>query len=283
MKRVLVTGSESQLALCLEELFGNNEDQVEYVFKSRQEFDINKPGSVLDLLKRESFDYCLNCAAYTNVEQAEQEKEEAYRTNAKGVHFLAKALKKNNTVLIHVSTDYVFDGKTKQPYKTNDKTNPINHYGASKLMGEEAIRLIMDRYFIIRTSWLYSPYGKNFVKTILDRVKKKEALNVITTQTGSPTSAYELARFVHFLISQEESNFGLYHFTAANEASWFDLAEYVVSGNESYPRDRLSGIESFETLALRPEYSVLDLEKTRSIYPHIRTWQEGVDMVLKRI
>ena len=182
-KRVLVTGANGQLGKTINELFSKNEDNLKFTFATRAELDITKEANLKVFFRNNKFDYCINCAAYTNVEQAEKTPKTAYKVNAEGVKYLAEACKETDTVLIHISTDYVFDGEKTEPYTVKDKPNPINEYGKSKLLGEQHIQDILEKYFIIRTSWLYSKkYGNNFYKTILEKAKAEKELFITDEQ-----------------------------------------------------------------------------------------------------
>ena len=200
-KKVLVTGANGQLGKTIEELFSINDANLEFTFVSKENLDITNEDELLLYFKANKFDYCINCAAYTNVEQAEKTPEIAYKVNAEGVKNLAQVCKDANTILIHISTDYVFDGEKSEPYLVSDIPNPINEYGKSKLLGEQYIQKSLCNYFIIRTSWLYSKkYGKNFYKSILDKAKVEKELLITDEQIGCPTNTVNLAQFIHQLI-----------------------------------------------------------------------------------
>src|SRR5690606_35122715 len=163
---VLVTGANGQLGKSIQEL-NDHDANIKFTFTSSQELDITNQNLVNSFFLKGNYDYCINCAAYTAVDKAQTEQEKAYLVNAEAVKYLAEACKENDTVLIHVSTDFVFDGQKGSPYTEDDPTNPIGVYGASKLKGEQYIQSILEKYFIVRTSWVYSEYGHNFVKTML--------------------------------------------------------------------------------------------------------------------
>ena len=166
MKKVLITGAKGQLGCCLKEASKNYPD-IDFSFVDKEILDITNPKVVTTFFEEHTFDFCINAAAYTQVDKAESDEEQAFLVNAEGVKNLSIACKQRNVTLFHISTDYVFDGNKQLPYKETDEVNPINVYGASKLKGEEYIKEICDRYFIFRTSWLYSQYGHNFLKSIL--------------------------------------------------------------------------------------------------------------------
>src|SRR5680860_336781 len=212
MTSVLVTGASGQLGKSIQKI-ASDYPKSTFVFKNSKDLDITDASKVAKIFEKNQFRYCINCAAYTNVEKAESEKENAYAINTGGVLNIAEGCLKNRVDLIHISTDYVFDGKKKEPYTINDTPNPINVYGASKAKGEEHIKKILERYFIIRTSWLYSEFGNNFYRTILRKAKEEQELQVTETQTGCPTHARSLAKFILELIDSGSKNYGIHNFT----------------------------------------------------------------------
>jgi len=274
---VLVTGSNGQLALTIKALFDNNEEGINFMFKSKSELDITNSLDLHEFFNNNSLDYCVNCAAFTNVELAETKKEEAFAINSDAVKNLALACKKEGVILIHISTDYVFDGERKLPYKETDFTNPINVYGSSKLEGERHIMSNLEQYFIIRASWLYSIFGHNFFKTVVRKINNNETMSVVNSQIGTPTSCEDLARFILFLIASKNQNYGLYHFAPNGETSWFGFASYIAS---HYKSDLIKPIESFKTQAKRPHYSVLNNSKVKALGANIRNWQSAVDDIV---
>ena len=230
-----------------------------------------------------NFQFCINCAAYTNVDEAEDDPDIAFLVNAKAVGYLAEACLENKIVLIQVSTDYVFDGTKLEPYTTEDIPNPINIYGASKLKGELNIKERMQRYYIIRASWLYSDHGKNFLKTIIRKVQMNEDLNVVNTQTGSPTSCYDLAKFIYYILSGNNLDFGIYHFGPMNKTTWFEFAKYIASHFSEYDPAKLKAVSAFESKAKRPANSVLNIKETEKKYDAIYTWEKSVNELIKKI
>jgi dTDP-4-dehydrorhamnose reductase len=212
MKTVLVTGANGQLGQCIQKI-QQQHTEINFHFKSSSELDITNINAVNDYFSNHAIDYCVNCAAYTNVELAESEEEKAYLVNAEAAKHLAEACAEHNTTLIHVSTDYVFDGTKTEPYLETDITNPISVYGASKLKGEQNIQEALHNHFIIRTSWLYAEFGKNFYKTILQKTKEKANLTITTEQKGTPTNANDLAELIVEIINTDNKNYGIYHFS----------------------------------------------------------------------
>ncbi len=260
MKKVLVTGANGQLGRCIKDAALAFPD-LDILFASKKALDIEDKNAILEFFRKNSFDYCINAAAYTNVEKAESEKEKAFRTNAEAVRNLAVQCKENNVVLIQISTDYVFDGKKREPYTEDDQTNPINVYGASKLKGEFYISEICERYFIFRTSWLYSQYGHNFLKTILKYYEEKPPLTITTEQTGTPTNANDLAKAMLGIITKESANYGLYHYSNTGEATWYDFAKEILKFSEQLDCTKLVKTDHYRTFAARPKYSVLNINK----------------------
>ncbi|MEP2690297.1 dTDP-4-dehydrorhamnose reductase [Maribacter dokdonensis] len=255
MKKVLVTGANGQLGQCLQKIAPSYKE-LNVIFKSSKELDITDILGIEEAFLKGNFNYCINCAAYTNVEQAEKTPDIAYKVNAEGVKNLANVCKSYNTTLIHISTDYVFDGEKDEPYTIKDVPNPINEYGKSKLLGEKHIQEIMDNYCIIRTSWLYSEFGKNFYTTILMKAKAGENLSVTNEQLGCPTNANNLALYLVEKLIQN-NNFGIEHFTDDYSCTWFDFAEKILIEHELEKTVQLRRDKNYRTFARRPVNSVL--------------------------
>jgi dTDP-4-dehydrorhamnose reductase len=256
MKSILVTGASGQLAQCFQKLT-REYGHFEFVFMDSSELDVTNKCNITQLFGAKDFDYCINCAAYTNVEKAESEKERAFKVNAEAAKILAEICHFSNTTLFHFSTDYVFNGQSNFPYSEDDKTDPLNVYGASKLKGEENIRKSTDKYFIFRTSWLYSEFGHNFFNTILRKAEEKATLNITTAQKGTPTNANDLAKLVMDIISTENANYGVYHFSNDGEATWYDFAKAILEISGNAEAVELNKDDSYKTVAKRPQYSVL--------------------------
>ncbi|MGJ8591448.1 MAG: dTDP-4-dehydrorhamnose reductase [Aquaticitalea sp.] len=281
--KILVTGANGQLGKTLHDLYQKNNDNLDLHFVTKSELDISSREVLSDYFQNHAFDYCINCAAYTNVEQAEESIEDAFKTNAEAVGFLAESCNKSNTKLIHVSTDYVFDGTKDTPYLETDQTNPINAYGRSKLAGERLIQESLDQFFIIRTSWLYSKYPKNFVTTIASKIQEDANLSITTSQKGTPTSCVELSKFIYFLIKTENKNFGIYHFSAKGEATWYDFALKIADHFPNYDKSKIIATDSFKSKAERPNYSVMSNDKTQKIYKVQNNWKSDADNVLNDV
>lgn len=282
MKRILITGANGQLGRCIKDAASNYPD-LDFVYVSKEDLNLENTDLLENFFDKNTFDYCINTAAYTNVEKAESEKERAFAINSDAVKNLAQICLENNVVLLHISTDYVFDGNKKFPYMETDPTNPINVYGASKLKGEEYIKQICEEYYIFRTSWLYSQYGHNFLKTILRYAEEKKSLTITTEQTGTPTNANDLAKTLLTVIAQDKGDFGVYHYSNSGETTWFGFAEEILAQTGKLKEANLAKTNHYSTFAARPEYSVLDNSKAQSILKleHI-DWQKSLKSVLKK-
>lgn len=276
MKTVLVTGASGQLGSSIQK-FALETDTVNWLFMDSSEIDITSKLNLEQCFQNKKIDYCINCAAYTNVEKAESETDKAYLINAEAVKELAKICNKYDSVLIHISTDYVFDGRSKTPYSEEDPTNPINAYGASKLQGEINIQKNMNKYFIFRTSWLYSEYGHNFYLTVVKKSAENAPLNITTAQTGTPTNANHLAQLFLKLIHEENKNYGLYHFSNSGETTWYGFAEEILRITNTLDLVELNRDNFYKTIAARPEYSVLNKQKLKDTFKYTpATWQEAL-------
>lgn len=258
--KILVTGGNGMLAQDLIPVLKERHDVIPL---AKKDLDITSRDSVYTVLKNSKPDVVVNCAAYTQVDKAEEESAQAFLVNGIGVQNLAIACADAKIPLCHISTDYVFDGENDKPYTPFDNTNPINTYGKSKLAGEKYIQWILDKFYIIRTSWLYSIRGNNFVLTILRLSKERPVIRIVNDQIGAPTSTMQLSEGIRKLI--ESGAYGIYHLTDETDGgiSWFDFAKEIV---------RVSGLKTevipvttdeFPRPAKRPKYSVLDLEITR--------------------
>lgn len=272
----LVTGANGQLGSELKLLLG---DRAVYI--DRAELDISDGQAVKTFLENRNFDGIINCAAYTAVDRAENEQEEADKAN----HLGAKWLARYGKCIIHISTDYVFDGTGHIPYQEDEQTNPISVYGKTKLAGETAVFEQAKTAVIIRTAWVYSPYGNNFVKTMLRLGKERESLNVVCDQIGSPTSAGDLARAIVAILPKiQPGTKAIYHFTNEGICSWYDFAVAIME-LAGLPC-KVHPIESrdYSTKAKRPFYSVLNKKKIRDDYGlTIRHWREALENILENM
>ena len=280
MINLLVTGSSGQLGQCLKQLLLSATD-ISCYFAAREDLDITNSDELQRFFSDHNFDYCINTAAYTNVEKAESEQKEAFLINAEGAYSLAKACKKHNVVLLHISTDYVFDGMAKTPYQEQDPTNPLNVYGASKLKGEQHIVDTWKKHFIIRTSWLYSQYGQNFLNSMLQFAKQKKVLTITTQQKGTPTNANDLAQMLVTIIKTGNARYGVYHFSNQGEATWYDFAKAIFKATGEIDTVNLAKTEHYATFAKRPAYSVLNCNKLKdTLGITYRNWEDSLKQII---
>ena len=265
---ILVTGANGQLGNEMRIVAKNSADN--YIFTDVAELDITNAAAVEKMVKDNDVNVIVNCAAYTNVDKAEDDREFAEILNAKAAENLAVAIKKNNGLLVHVSTDYVFGGtKNNTPCKEDEPANPTGVYGVTKLHGEQAIMATGCHYIIIRTAWLYSEFGKNFLKTMLNLTATKPQLKVVFDQVGSPTYAYDLALAIFDIVENRkyEGNDGIYHFSNEGVCSWFDFTKMIAeyAGNTQCDIQPCHSDE-FPSKVVRPSYSVLDKTKIKATF-----------------
>lgn len=275
---VLVTGAQGQLAKTIA-LFKDENSRFNFIFKSKEELDIVNKSAIVSVFNAHNFRFCINCAAYTNVEQAEKTPEIAYKINGEAVKNLAEVCSNFEVKLIHISTDYVFDGETSVPYKESEIPNPLNEYGKSKLQGEDYIQDILRAYYIIRVSWLYSAFEKNFFNTISNYLNENKELNITTSQTGTPTSCISLARYIFWIISSE-LEYGIYHFSDDGETTWYNFALEIAKQFKNKDKEALiKPSENYPTISQRPVYSVLDNSKRKLKYERSVDWEIAVKNV----
>lgn len=279
-KKIAVVGANGQLGQSLKQGFQQNNPAEHWSFFSSKKLDINDHKSVKQkLIEEDRFDYVINCAAFTAVDLAETQKEKAEETNHLAVENLAKICTISESKLIHISTDFVFDGKENKPLKENDKTNPINFYGTSKLRGERAIQKHLEPYFILRTGWLYSSFGKNFLKTIEQLGKTKDELYVVYDQVGAPTHTDVLVKAILKIIHTESKAYGIYHVANEGVASWYDFAYEILKLTNSNCRLKAILSEAYPTPADRPSYSVLNKNKFKKQFDfEIPHWKESLKL-----
>lgn len=280
-KSILITGANGQLGTCLKQI--SIDYDYKYFFKGKKDLDITNHLKLEEFLRKNKIDIIINCAAYTDVNNAENDKIISENINTYAVDNIAKLSYEFEIQLIHISTDYVFDGNKKTPYTENDITNPINYYGITKLAGEKNIlKYKLKRSAIIRTSWLYSNSKHNFVSKILNSIKNNNKINVVEDEIGSPTSAYDLAKAIFKIIPQlKNTKTELYHFSNLGYCSRFQFAKKI---NESlkcssviYPKKKFLNKE------IRPRFSALDSNKIMHSYNiNIRTWNESLESHIKK-
>ena len=256
MKNVLVTGANGQLGKSIQKI-QRNYRYLNFDFFDSNQLDITNSECVSSAFAKKKYHYCINCAAYTSVEKAEKYPENAFAVNAEGVKKLSETCLKYETILIHISTDYVFDGEKETGYLPSDTPNPINEYGKSKLQGEHYIQEILKKYFIIRTSWLYSEFGKNFYKTIMAKAVAGEDLYITDEQIGCPTNANNLAVYLCQLITETKSDFGIHHFTDRKAMSWYGFAQRILEEHDFKDKVKLDKAQNYRTFAKRPRNTIL--------------------------
>ena len=263
--KILVTGANGQLGKELKVLSASF-PQFDFIFVSKQDLPIHQPEIVRNYFKEHNPQYLINCAAYTAVDRAEMEKDLAFQVNAEAVGVLATVCKEYHTSFIHISTDYVFDGTDNTPYKEDSPTNPQSVYGVSKLEGEKQALQFNSEAIIIRTAWVYSEFGKNFVKTMLKLMSERDEINVVSDQVGSPTYAADLAATIMKIISSWQWKPGIYHYSNDGIISWFDFALTIrdIAGFTC----KVNPIPSsqYPTPAKRPVWSVLNNEKIQQTF-----------------
>ena len=277
MIKILVTGGNGQLAQCLKDVV-INENEFNVDFQDLPALDITNKQQLESYFSKNELDYCINCAAYTAVDLAEEQSDLAYAVNAEGPKNLAEICKKYQVKLLHISTDFVFDGKKQTPYIETDMPNPLGVYGVSKWQGERYIQEVMEDYFIIRTSWLYSEYGNNFMKTMLRLSETRDEISVVSDQIGSPTYAGDLAEVLIKIILSSPPNYGVYHYSNSGTISWYDFAVEIFKQFGKKIEVKPIKTKDYPTAAKRPKYSVLDTTKIENNFNcTIKDWQGSLD------
>lgn len=285
--KVLITGGGGQVAWELGQTVPAN---IDAVILSRAELDISDARAVDATVARLQPNVIINAAAYTNVDGAQSDEQRALQVNGDGPRYLAAACRAHDIYLLHISTDFVFDGTACRPYKADAETSPLSVYGASKLAGENAVKEAMqDNWAIIRTAWVYSSHGSNFVKTMLRLMREKPALNIVADQVGSPTWARLLARVCWQTVTARGA--GIFHYTGAGVASWYDFAVAIQSlGLANQLLDKKIPItpipsEKYPTPASRPAYSVLDNSRLFEALPGLEPihWRDALEQMLREL
>lgn len=281
--QILITGSNGQLGSEIKSL-SSQYPSWNFMFTDVQELDILNKEAVLRFVKTKKIDAIVNCAAYTAVDKAEEEQELSLAINAKGPENLALAAAEVNARFIHISTDFVFNGKAYQPYIEKDQTDPLGAYGSTKLEGEKRVINANPDATIVRTAWLYSSFGNNFVKTMLKLGKERDTLGVIFDQVGTPTYANDLAKAVLVILRAEKEQYqpGIYHFSNEGVASWYDFTKTIheIAGITCDVKPILAA--SYPLPAARPHYSVLNKEKIKNTYGiEIPYWKDALKQCMK--
>ena len=276
VKNILITGANGQVGMEFRKI-AEKYPQLNFIFTSRNELEIGDEEAVNTFFNSNNISFCINCAAYTAVDLSELEREESMLINSDAVGYLAKASRDSNSVFIHLSTDYVFDGQSNSPYRTSDATSPVNYYGQTKLQGEQIALINNPDCIIVRTSWVYSQFGKNFVKTMLRLMSEKPSINVVSDQFGSPTNAKDLAEAIMQIVISKNITSGIYHFSNFGIITWYDFALEIkrLIGSSCI----VNPIETsdYPTPAKRPKWSALDTSKISEKYGvKISDWKESL-------
>lgn len=280
---ILVTGSNGQLGSELRDVSARY-PQCRFVFADRTGFSLNDLSGIAAAVVRYAPQYLVNCAAYTAVDKAETDREEAYRVNAEAVGLMAAACAKLSVKFIHISTDYVFDGNRQQPLTEEDSVAPVNYYGESKLAGERLATEANKDAVIIRTSWVYSSHGKNFVKTMVRLMAERESVNVVADQWGSPTYAADLAEAIMQIVETDEWRPGIYHFSNEGVINWAQFAKAVADESGSSCRVKDIATSEYPTPAARPAYSVMDTKKIVSVYQlRLQPWRDSLRKCIEKL
>lgn len=281
---VLVTGANGQLGQAIQSIVGKY-PSIDFVFCSSSELNITDIINCETIFKKYKPQFCINAAAYTAVDKAESEPEKAFAINVIGAQNLAAVCKAHNTVLLHVSTDFVFDGLATQPYSEEAIPNPTGVYGETKLQGEQAIQNTWEKHFIIRTSWVYSQFANNFMKTMLRLASERDSLSVVSDQIGTPTNAVDLAECLLTIITFDFrlstfDCYGIYNFSNEDQCSWYDFAKEIFRVNNISINLQQIPTSAYPTPAKRPAYSVLDKSKIKKIFGvEIKNWEESLKTV----
>jgi len=285
---ILVTGSNGQLGTVIQSLSALY-PQYQFAFPGRDELPIDHPEKLQLYFKNHAPAFCINCAAYTAVDKAETDQDTAMRINGTAVGDLAAVCKLYHTKLIHISTDYVFDGNATLPYKEDHVTSPVNYYGETKLKGEELCLQNNADSIIVRTSWVYSEYGNNFVKTMMRLMKEKERLNVVNDQMGSPTYAADLAGAILMMIDEAVKDHtrwapGIYHYSNEGVISWYDFAAAIKNLVKTDCIISPVPTSAYPTAAKRPAYSVMDKKKIQSVFnTSLVQWQSSLTRCISHL
>lgn len=280
--KIVVSGSNGQLGSELQEIAGQFKD-LQFIFLSRADLSITDSAALKEIFATHQPSYFINCAAYTAVDKAEKEKDLAEDINGRAPGAIAAFCKMHSCRLIHISTDYVFNGKASNPLKEDDLVDPVNAYGETKLMGEKLVMQNTDAV-IIRTSWVYSKYGSNFVKTMKRLMAEKESINVVNDQVGSPTYAADLAEAILEIINSGKWVPGIYNYSNSGVISWFEFASEIKHQLHSKCVIQPITTEQFPTPAKRPAYSVLDKTKINNVYNiTIKDWKDSLKKCINKL
>lgn len=286
---VLVTGANGQLGQSIQ-FIANKYPNIQFVYTDFQEMDITNIENCQAVFAKHQPHFCINTAAYTAVDKAESEFEKAHLINAVGPENLAKVCKEFDTILVHISTDFIFDGTSKVPYLETDVPNPKSIYGQTKLDGEITIQKNWEKHFIVRTSWVYSQFGANFMKTMLRLASERDSLSVVNDQIGTPTNAVDLAEVLIKIINTGDPTpntqhpFGVYNFSNEGVCSWYDFAAAIFHKKGIEIDLKPIPTDSYPTPAKRPAYSVLDKTKIKKVFGvEVKNWKESLTISLNHL
>jgi len=292
--RILVTGKNGQLGRSIQKIvntdtkIGNNQSPNEYIFVGKEDLDLSSESSISHYFNNNKFDIIINCAAYTQVDRAEQEAELANQINHLAVKQLASIASNQRAKLLHISTDYVFDGESNKPYTETDTLNPINVYGRTKLAGEKALQALMPmNALIIRTSWVYSEYGNNFVSTMLRLGKERDELNIVSDQIGSPTYAADLAGVILEIIRHNKfrdvaQTTQIYNYSNEGEISWHEFAKEIFKLAEIDCKGSPITTKQYPTHAKRPRNTIMKKDKIVTVFNiKISNWKSSLNTCMK--
>lgn len=284
MNNVLVTGGKGQLASCMKDITENTKG-YNFIYADIDKLDITIGNDVEAFFIKNSITHCVNCAAYTAVDKAESNKAMAELINVEGAKNLALSCNRHKAILIHISTDFVFDGKQTKLYTEKNREIPLGVYGETKLLGEKEVVKILEEHFIIRTSWLYSEHGHNFLKTMLKLGKEKDELRVVSDQIGTPTYAGDLAELIVDMVTANQTLYGTYHYSNEGVASWYDFAKAIFDESKvEIVLLPISTTDYYKTPAERPKFSVLDKSKIkRELDIKIPYWRDSMKKCLNRL
>lgn len=276
--KVLVTGANGQLGSDVVKNFINS--NIECLGVDKEDFDITNEVATKEYINKYNPDVLIHCAAYTNVNKAENEKQLCFNINVLGTRYIAKACREINAKLVYISTDYVFDGKSEKPYEVSDLPNPINYYGQCKYEGELEVIKLVSNYYILRTSWMFGTNGNNFVNTMINIAKTKSEILVVDDQFGSPTYTVDLSKFIIKLIKTNE--YGIYHITNEGYCSWYEFAVAIFKQLKTDIKVNKTTSSNFKTIAKRPSNSRLQSSSAINVdISKLPTWEDGLKRYLQ--
>lgn len=282
--KLLVTGANGQLGLTFKAI--QEQYDHEFIFVTRNDIDLSGPNTIKEKLQEIDFDVLINCAAYTAVDKAEEEEELANTVNGDSVGEMSKYCADQDKLMIHISTDFVFNGKAYEPLTEDHETEPVSIYGSSKLLGENAVQENAKRFYIIRTAWVYSPYQKNFVKTMMRFMGEKDQLGIVYDQVGSPTYTFDLAEAIMKMIefNEQEDVYGVYHYSNEGAISWYDFSMAIKDLGGFNLEVKSIRTHEYPLPAKRPNYSVLDKKKIKETFAlKVPYWKDSLVKCMKHL